>query len=104
MNLKMRAPFAPNLRLALSITAAAAALLVFGSARSQTVQAHAQAERKAIMTMKDDLAKRSRDIRWPSGFDPAKADLFAHDELVIRAPCERVWQHISMRPSGLSGI
>jgi hypothetical protein len=46
------------------------------------------------MTMKDDLANRSRDIHWPTGFDPAKADLFSHNELVINAPCERVWQHI----------
>jgi uncharacterized protein YndB with AHSA1/START domain len=46
------------------------------------------------MTMKDDLAHRSRDIHWPTGFDPARADLFAHNELVIHAPCERVWQHI----------
>jgi hypothetical protein len=46
------------------------------------------------MTMKDDLANRSRDIHWPAGFDPAQADLFAHNELVIHAPCERVWQHI----------
>src|SRR4029077_20109386 len=94
MNLKMKATFLPNLRLPLSITAAAAALLVFGSARSQTAQAHAQAERKTPATMKDDLAKRSRDIHWPTGFDPEKADLFAHNELVIHAPCERVWQPI----------
>ncbi len=46
------------------------------------------------MTMKNDLANRSRDIHWPTGFDPAKADLFSHNELVIHAPCERVWQHI----------
>jgi uncharacterized protein YndB with AHSA1/START domain len=94
MNLKMKAPLAPNWRLALSITATATALLAFGSARSQTAQAHAQAERKTTMTMKDDLANRSRDIHWPTGFDPAKADLFAHNELVIHASCERVWQNI----------
>ena len=46
------------------------------------------------MSMKDDLANRSRDIHWPAGFDPAKADLFSHNELVIDAPCERVWQDI----------
>ena len=46
------------------------------------------------MTMKDDLANRTRDIHWPTGFDPAKADLFAHNALIIHAPCERVWQHI----------
>jgi hypothetical protein len=44
--------------------------------------------------MKDDLANRSRDIHWPVGFDPANAALFSHNELVINAPCERVWQHI----------
>src|SRR6478752_4217468 len=94
MNLKMKAAFVPNLRLALSITAAATALLVFGSARSQTAQAHAQAERKTPTTMKDDVENRSRDIHWPTGFDPAKADLFSHNELIINASCERVWQHI----------
>ena len=94
MNLKMKAAFAPNLGLVVSIAAAAAELLIFGSARSQTAQGNTQTERKTTMTMKDDLANRSRDIHWPTGFDPAKADLFAHNELVIHAPCERVWQHI----------
>jgi hypothetical protein len=46
------------------------------------------------MTMQDDLANRAAEIHWPTGFDPAKADLFSHNELVINAPCERVWQHI----------
>jgi hypothetical protein len=49
---------------------------------------------KATMTMNDDLANRSPDIHWPTRFDPTKADLFSHNELVINAPCERVWQHI----------
>ena len=46
------------------------------------------------MTMQHDLANRAAEIHWPAGFDPAKADLFSHNELVINAPCERVWQHI----------
>ena len=46
------------------------------------------------MSMKDDLAHRSPDIHWPTGFEPEKADLFAHNELIINAPCERVWTHI----------
>ena len=58
----MKATFAPNLRRALWITVAAGELLAFGSARSQTAQAHAQAERKTTMTMKDDLANRSRPL------------------------------------------
>jgi len=83
-----------NWRRALRITAAVGLLLTSESAWSQTVKANPQAERKTTMTMKDDLANRTRDIHWPTGFDPAKADLFAHNELVIHASCERVWQNI----------
>jgi uncharacterized protein YndB with AHSA1/START domain len=46
------------------------------------------------MTMRLDLATRSADIRWPDGFDPQRADLFAHNAVLIAAPCERVWRHI----------
>jgi hypothetical protein len=42
----------------------------------------------------DDLAKRSQDIHWPEGFTPDKADLFAHNEILINASCQTVWQHI----------
>jgi hypothetical protein len=45
-------------------------------------------------TMANDLSARSRDIHWPNGFDPETADLFAHNELVIRTSCETVWNHI----------
>jgi hypothetical protein len=47
-----------------------------------------------IMSMKDDLANRSRDIHWPKGFTPADGDLFSHNELFINASCQRVWRHI----------
>jgi uncharacterized protein YndB with AHSA1/START domain len=47
-----------------------------------------------MMTMQEDLAHRAAGIHWPAGFDPAKADLFSHNELLIDASCERVWQHI----------
>ena len=53
-----------------------------------------QTLRRSSMTMTDDLANRSRDIHWPEGFSPDKADLFSHNELVVNAPCERVWKHI----------
>jgi hypothetical protein len=46
------------------------------------------------MTMQTDLAKRERAIHWPPGFEPEKADLFAHNALLIDAPCEIVWGHI----------
>lgn len=47
-----------------------------------------------MKTMHDDLANRSPDIHWPAGFDPATADLFSHNKLVINASCERAWQNI----------
>jgi uncharacterized protein YndB with AHSA1/START domain len=48
----------------------------------------------AIMTMKDDLTHREKDIHWPLGFDPSKADLFSHNSLLIHASCEKIWSHI----------
>jgi uncharacterized membrane protein len=42
-------------------------------------------------TINDDLIKRSADIRWPIGFDPVHADLFAHNAVVINAPARSIW-------------
>jgi hypothetical protein len=41
-----------------------------------------------------DWPLRSSDIHWPAGHTPADADLFAHNELLIDAPCLIVWQHL----------
>jgi hypothetical protein len=41
-----------------------------------------------------DLEARSHDVHWPATFSPIAADLFSHNELLIEAPCERVWNHI----------
>jgi uncharacterized protein YndB with AHSA1/START domain len=72
-----------------------ASLLVFGFAHAGAPAGSlAQPEGYTAMSMKDDLAHRSPDIHWPAGFEPAKADLFAHNELIINASCERVWLHI----------
>lgn len=46
------------------------------------------------MTIQDDVTRRSADIRWPDGLTPADADLFAHNEIVIQAPPEQIWQHL----------
>jgi uncharacterized membrane protein len=48
--------------------------------------------REGVMTtISDDLIKRSADIRWPIGFDPVHADLFAHNAVVINAPARSIW-------------
>jgi len=71
--------------------AALAALALAGTA------AWSQAANQAgsnVMTIKQDLANREKDIHWPQGFDPSQADLFSHNELLINASCERIWSRI----------
>jgi hypothetical protein len=63
-------------------------------AGAQTNADHTGTKKEAIMTMKQDLAMRSREIHWPEGFNPATADLFSHNELLIHASCEKIWGHI----------
>jgi uncharacterized protein YndB with AHSA1/START domain len=75
----------------------AASLLVRGLASAGSpAGSHsvANAEGYKAMSMNDDLAHRSPNIHWPAGFEPNKADLFAHNESLINASCERVWSHI----------
>ena len=70
------------------------ATIVLGNAPATAQTTANVPERNGVMTMQTDLANRSADIHWPKGFDPATADLFSHNQLVIDASCERVWGHI----------
>src|SRR6202522_3648291 len=74
----------------------AASLLIFGlaSAGAQASGAVDHSLEYKAMSMKDDLAHRSPDIHWPAGFEPEKADLFAHNEARLNASCDTVWRHI----------
>jgi Polyketide cyclase / dehydrase and lipid transport len=72
----------------------AALLLTAVAIRVQAGGAQAYQGKDARMTMKQDLATREKEIHWPEGFDPEKADLFSHNTLVIGATCEKVWSHI----------
>jgi uncharacterized protein YndB with AHSA1/START domain len=60
--------------------------------------AHAQTRQpkptNEALTFNSDGAQRSQDIRWPDGFHPEQADLFAHNEIVIHAPCEKVFANM----------
>jgi len=42
-----------------------------------------------------DGAQRSKAVHWPRGFHPEEADLFVHNEIVIDAPCERVFANLT---------
>ena len=60
---------------------------------------HAQAARSKpaneALTFNADGALRSQNIHWPDGFDPEQADLFAHNEIVIHASCEKVFANMA---------
>ena len=75
---------------ALSCAALAALALAGTAAWSQAANQAAS----NVMTMKQDLANREKDIHWPQAFDPSQADLFSHNELLVNASCERIWSHI----------
>ena len=64
---------------------AAVSLLVLGltGVGSQASYAADHSQGYKAMSMKDDLARRSPDIHWPAGFEPEKADLFAHNDLIM---------------------
>jgi polyketide cyclase/dehydrase/lipid transport protein len=53
---------------------------------------------QSALTVNEDGARRSPDIHWPHGFSPREADLFAHNEISIGAPCSTVWRHIVEAP------
>lgn len=46
------------------------------------------------MTIQDDVTHRSADVHWPDGLNPTKADLFAHNSIVINAEPEQIWHHL----------
>jgi len=77
-------------RRALGCAAFAALALAGTTARSQVPIM----QESKVMTMKQDLANREKDIHWPQGFAPSQADLFSHNKLLINASCERIWSHI----------
>src|SRR6202042_788469 len=47
-----------------------------------------------IMSIIEDIQRRSAHIHWPPGIVPEQADLFAHNDIVIAAPAETIWKHL----------
>ena len=42
----------------------------------------------------DDLSRRDTSIHWPEAFNPRTAAVFAHNELLIKTDCHRVWTRL----------
>ena len=81
-----------RLKMAIAVLVIATSM-VFGtaSAFSQTVASV------------NDRAERSSEIHWPAGFSPDDSDLFAHNEILIKAPSPRSGNIFSKRRSGWAG-
>jgi hypothetical protein len=69
-------------------------MILLAQAMPSSGQSDQATKGSTAMTMKDDLTHREKDIHWPQGFDPSKADLFSHNSLLIHASCEKIWSHI----------
>ena len=46
------------------------------------------------MSITDDVERRSAHIHWPGDVNPDRADLFAHNDIVVNAPADVIWNHL----------
>ena len=69
-------------------------LAVIGAIAAGRAQTAASKQINAALTFNGDGAQRSKDIHWPNSFQPEQADLFAHNEIVVHASCEKVFANI----------
>jgi hypothetical protein len=58
----------------------------------------ARLRESAVISIIADIQRRSAHIYWPDGIVPERADLFAHNEVVIAAPPGKIWHHL-IRPT-----
>jgi Polyketide cyclase / dehydrase and lipid transport len=70
-------------------------LVVIGAVTSGHAQTAPSKAANEALTFNGDGAQRFNGIDWPDGFHPEQADLFAHNEIVVRASCEKVFANIA---------
>jgi len=46
------------------------------------------------LQIQEDILHRAADMHWPEGLDPTAADMFVHNEILIQAPPEQIWQRL----------
>ena len=51
-------------------------------------------KRRGTVAITDDRQRRSAPIHWPADAGPDRADLFAHNDIVINAPAEVIWDRL----------
>jgi uncharacterized protein YndB with AHSA1/START domain len=47
-----------------------------------------------VMSIIEEIQRRSAHIHWPQGIVPEQADLSAHNDIVIAAPAAKIWEHL----------
>ena len=50
--------------------------------------------RRDAASITDDIQRRSAHIHWPGDVSPDRADLFAHNDIVVNAPADVIWSHL----------
>jgi hypothetical protein len=50
--------------------------------------------RRDAVSITDDVQRRSAHIHWPGDVNPDRADLFAHNDIVVNAPADVIWNHL----------
>ena len=69
-------------------------LVAIGAVTMAPAQTEGSKPINEALTFNGDGAQRSAEIHWPDGFHPEQADLFAHNEIVVHASCEKVFANI----------
>jgi hypothetical protein len=79
-------------------------MVVFGAIAVGRAQTATSKPINDALTLNGDGAQRSKNIHWPNGFHLEQADLFAHNEVVVHASCEKVSLISLTLKRGRSGI
>jgi uncharacterized protein YndB with AHSA1/START domain len=69
-------------------------MVLIGTATAGLAQTMQLKPTNEALTLNGDGSQRLKDIHWPDGFHPGQADLFAHNEIVVHATCEKVFANI----------
>jgi Polyketide cyclase / dehydrase and lipid transport len=70
-------------------------MVVVGAIAAGHAQTAGYKTANEALNFNGDGAQRFKGIHWPEGFHPEQADLFAHNEIVIHASCEKVFSNIA---------
>jgi len=94
-----RKPTASNHYLRLIIAGGVFAIIVTGARAAEelpavTVTGQATPATKPPDVVGRDWVERSPEVHWPTAMFNGASEIFAHNQIVINASCEKVWDHL----------